>query len=113
MTTSQQILFDAADVIRRRGLYRGGYMPPGADPGSCPVCAYGAMRVAAGYTPSQWNAAAADAARRFGLWLQSTGRQPRLLVGAVHRWNDQVCADAAEAAATLWQAAWEMSRAGR
>lgn len=64
------VLRSAADVIRKRGWFQGWYGPyrEYADgdrkvlrPKTCPVCALGAVRVAAGYAPDSDDGRTEDA----------------------------------------------------
>lgn len=43
-----EILEEAATVIETRGWYQGGFQDPASEPGACPVCALGAINIAAG-----------------------------------------------------------------
>lgn len=50
MKTSE-ILDKAADVIAERGLWRGSYKEPLANPATCRVCVLGAINIATGSRP--------------------------------------------------------------
>lgn len=103
------VLNMAADVIERNGIALGEFYvaEQGRDPRDCPVCAMGAIAVAAGLHPEAWDdegvtSAAEDAAAFLADRLGWPDGEAAVTV--VGNWNDQL-KDAARVAAELRAAA--------
>ena len=111
MKTSE-ILSKAADIIDERGWYQGHYMPWGADRASCPVCALGAINVAAGFPPdgspdesSDVAGPAGGAAAELVLWLGGNFE--------IDHWNDAPGQSAAVVVRELRACAADLAEAGQ
>ena len=109
--TAAAVLARAATVIEVNGWNQGGFIDLGAacqipDIRQVPVCAAGAIRIAAGHDPDDCGAPVA-ALRVFAYWLSSTGQaaagtDPLDRIGF---WNDAAERTATEVAAELRRAA--------
>ena len=111
--TAAAVLARAADVIEANGWCQNGFLDLDAachipDPRQVPVCAAGAIRIAAGHDPDDCGTQI-PAMQIFAYWLTATGQAnsqdygaPENLIGF---WNDAEQRTATEVAAELRHAA--------
>jgi hypothetical protein len=110
--TAAAVLMRAAKVIEANGWCQNSFLDLAAacyaaDPRDVPVCAAGAIRVAAGHDPDD-GGAEVPAMRVFAYWLAATGAAGAAGADPVERigfWNDDPARTATEVAAELRQAA--------
>ena len=109
--TAAAVLARAAGVIEANGWCQKSYLDLAAacyvpDPRAVPVCAAGAIRIAAGHDPDDCGAPVA-ALRMFAYWLTVSGQASAHAdpVDRIGGWNDDPARTATEVAAELRRAA--------
>src|SRR4051812_40454482 len=104
-----------ADLIEKRGLHKGDFVPEDAavDLAACPLCVLAAFNVAAGAPiEGELNETGYRAARAFADWL-GVDPDAHLIDALGEQWNDRPEQTQANVVAMLRRCSAELARAGQ